>query len=83
LAETTTDKSGNPKKFDPALTAFKLEEPPPRFVCYFYPEGFPRQNHQKRAYLMAARFGSDHSIRKCRLLQKASDDDLQKQKTNR
>jgi hypothetical protein len=59
--ETTTDRSGNPDKWDGNLTAFMLEEPPDWFVAIFYPTGFPRQNIQHGVYSVTARFGRCHA----------------------
>lgn len=59
--ETTTDGSGNALMFDAELTAFDTEEPPDWFICGFYPSGFPRQDAQRGAYSMTARFGTDHA----------------------
>jgi hypothetical protein len=56
--ETTT--KSNDITFDPALTAFTIEEPPPWFVCHFYRQGFHRQNAQQSFYSMTARFGHAH-----------------------
>ncbi len=58
--ETTTDRSGDPSKFDAKLTAFAIDEPPDWFICGFY-TGFPRQDAQDGAYTMTARFGRDHA----------------------
>jgi FRG domain len=59
--ETTTDGSGNPDKFAAGLTAFTLDEPPDWIIAVFYPQGFPRQNAQRGAYTMTARFNVDHA----------------------
>jgi hypothetical protein len=59
--ETTTDRSGDPSKFDANLTAFDLQEPPDWFICCFYSSAFPRQAAQDSAYTMTARFGRDHA----------------------
>jgi hypothetical protein len=59
---TTTDGSGDPEKFAAALTAFTLDEPKEDWiVAGFYPRGFPRQDAQRGAYTMTARFGHDHA----------------------
>jgi len=58
--ETTTDRSGDPSKFDAKLTAFTIDEPPDWFICGFY-SGFPRQDSQSGAYTMTARFERDHA----------------------
>lgn len=59
---------GDPDKFDGKLTAFAIEEPYDWFVCGFYPAGFPRQNAQKGAYSLTARFGRDHAEKIAELL---------------
>ena len=58
--ETTTDGSGDANKFAAGLTAFSVDEPPDWIIVAFYPTGFPRQNAQRGAYTMMARFGIDH-----------------------
>jgi hypothetical protein len=67
--ETTTDRSGDPSKFDAKLTAFSMDEPPDWFICGFY-TGFPRQDAQDGRYTMAARFGRDHAEAVANLLGK-------------
>jgi FRG domain len=59
--ETTSDRSGDPDKFDANLTAFTLEEPHDWFIAVFYPTGFPRQSAQSGAYSMTARFDRCHA----------------------
>ena len=59
--QTTTDGSGNDDKFAAGLTAFRLDEPPDWIIAIFYPAGFPRQNVQRGAYTMTARFDVDHA----------------------
>jgi hypothetical protein len=58
---TTTDGSGDADKFAAGLTAFSIDEPPDWIIAAFYPAGFPRQNAQRGAYTMTARFGIDHA----------------------
>ena len=60
--ETTTDGSGDDDKFAAGVTAFLLNEPPDWIITAFYGEGFPRQNAQRGAYTMTARFGVDHAL---------------------
>ena len=59
--ETTIDGSGDGLMFRGEMTAFKIDEPPDWFTCYFYRLGFPRQDAQHGAYTMTARFGRDHA----------------------
>jgi len=59
--QTTTDGSGDPDKFAAGLTAFRLGDPPNWIIAAFYPLGFPRQDAQRGAYTMTARFGVDHA----------------------
>ena len=67
--ETTTDGSGNGDKFSAGLTAFAIEQPRADWIiAVFYPEGFPRQNAQRGAYTMTARFDIDHAEALERLL---------------
>jgi len=58
--ETTVGRSGRPEDFNASLTAFVVNEPPPWIVAMFYPAGFPRQNAQRGAYTLTARFNLDH-----------------------
>ena len=39
-----------------------LDEPPGWIIAAFYGQGFPRQNAQRGAYTMTARFGVDHAV---------------------
>jgi hypothetical protein len=66
--ETTKDGSGNHEQFKAELTEFIPEEPCDWVICAFYPAGFPRQNAQKSAYTLTARFGRDHAKAIARLL---------------
>jgi hypothetical protein len=66
--ETTTDGSGDPNKFAASLTAFTIKQPPPWIIIMFYPGGFPRQNAQRGAYTVTARFNLDHGQALRRLL---------------
>jgi predicted outer membrane repeat protein len=70
--ETTSDSSGDPAKFVPELTAFKLEEPPDWFICGFYKTGFPRQNVQESVYTMTGRFDRDHAVKIAELIDDSS-----------
>lgn len=60
--KTTVGGKGPPAHFDAKLTMFK-DNPPPWFVCQFYPrgQGFPRQNAQQGAYSLTSDFGRDHA----------------------
>jgi hypothetical protein len=60
--ETTTDGSGDDDKFAAGVTAFMVDEPPDWIITAFYGAGFPRQNAQRGAYTMTARFGVDHAV---------------------
>jgi len=66
--ETTSDGH----KFEAALTAFTVEEPPDWFVCFFYPPGFHRLNAQAGAYTLTARFDRDHAEAIANLLNESS-----------
>jgi hypothetical protein len=68
--ETTLD--GNPENFRGELTAFTTEGPPDWFICAFYAGGFHRQNAQRGAYTVTARFGRDHAKAIARLLRDKS-----------
>jgi hypothetical protein len=59
--DTTTDGSGDADKFDAKLTAFTIDQPHDWIIAAFYPAGFPRQNAQRGAYTMTARFDVDHA----------------------
>jgi hypothetical protein len=66
--ETTTDGSGHAPMFDGKLTAFTVPEPPEWIVVMSYPAGFPRQEAQRGAYTVMARFGVDHAAAIARVL---------------
>ena len=67
--ETTIDSSGKPEMFDAKVTAFTIDEPRADWIiAAFYPDGFPRQNAQRGAYTMTARFDVDHADALARLL---------------
>lgn len=59
--ETTSDRSGDPEKFEAGLTAFSVDEPPDWITTgHYYSRGFPRQDAQSGAYTITSRFGRDH-----------------------
>ena len=63
---------GDPRRFEPGLTAFLTDEPPDWLVCLFYPPGFPRQLAQQGLFSVTARFGCDHAEAIAQLLQDLS-----------
>lgn len=72
--ETTVGATGRPEDFQPHVTAFQPEEPPPWIICIFYHAlaGFPRQKAQQGAFTMTARFGLDHAVAIASLLRDES-----------